>query len=222
MNGPPIRRPPPELPRGVLLRLELPLPPSANAYWRHRNNPNPRLPPIVHVSPEGQEYQKRVARIVLPQRHPRLQGLVSVTIAMWMERETGDADNRIKPLLDALENAELFQPKPPKKEKGDNRPQAPWGDRQVAHVEAYQAGVSPLEEVPEEERERQRVKAGKAWRRKDKAARKRGDDPPPAPGEPRKNRRYGVVLVEIAEYTWPGETIEAFKRAAGWEDRDGL
>lgn len=198
---------------GPLRRYELPLPPSANVYWRHRNNPDPRKPPLVHVSTEGREYQKRVAQLILRQRNPRLEGLVAVRVAMWLERDTGDTDNRIKPLLDALEHAEVFQPKPPKKQEGDKTQVKPWGDRQVVLIEAYRAGVAPLVPLSEEELEEEHEKALRKWKRQ---AKKKPGLKRPKYGA-RRNRRRGVVLVEIESYDWPYQTVKDFKAEHGWE-----
>lgn len=73
--------------------LTLPIPPSANRYWRsvdHR----------VIVSPEAQEY-KRLVRYSTTGIRP-FKGNVAVNVTVFRPRKAGDLDNYLKVLLDAL------------------------------------------------------------------------------------------------------------------------
>jgi len=77
-------------------RWTLPEPPSANRYWRH-------VGARVLLSREARKYRKTVADL-LPGQSPECPpgSLVEVSIAWYRGRKSGDLDNRIKQLLDAL------------------------------------------------------------------------------------------------------------------------
>jgi crossover junction endodeoxyribonuclease RusA len=78
------------------MKLTLPMPPSANVYWRYNKGK-------VHVSSEAKQYKTLVGWLVLEAgiREPTLVDVV-VTIHVYRERKAGDLDNRIKILLDSL------------------------------------------------------------------------------------------------------------------------
>jgi crossover junction endodeoxyribonuclease RusA len=78
---------------GCMARLSLPYPPSANAYWRSVKG-------RVLVSREGREYKKRVAE--LARQYLPLVGPVKVRLRVHRPRATGDLDNVLKVLFDAL------------------------------------------------------------------------------------------------------------------------
>lgn len=71
----------------------LPYPPSANACWRQWKG-------RTLVSAEYRDFKRRVA--LLWGRPTPTDGPLSVEVLLWRPRRTGDIDNRIKPLLDAL------------------------------------------------------------------------------------------------------------------------
>jgi crossover junction endodeoxyribonuclease RusA len=73
----------------------LPLPPTMNHYWRSVGR-------RVLISAAGREYRKACAVVALAQRVTLLEGDVSVRAIVHMKRLGCDLDNRIKPLLDAL------------------------------------------------------------------------------------------------------------------------
>lgn len=77
-------------------RLTLPLPPTMNAYWRHVGR-------RVLVSAAGRRFRERCATAAMAQRARRHEGEVSVRGTVYMARAGCDLDNRIKPLLDALQ-----------------------------------------------------------------------------------------------------------------------
>lgn len=78
------------------MRLTLPLPPSANAYWRHVGN-------RVLLSKEAREYRDHCAFVAALQwKGEPLSGKVRVHADVYMTLR-GDLDNRIKQLLDALQ-----------------------------------------------------------------------------------------------------------------------
>ena len=84
-----------ELP--TLPPLVLPYPPSANVYYRHANG-------RMLLSREGREYKTRVAvALILTEPRPVPgRGPIGVRLDLYRPRKAGDADNRIKPILDAL------------------------------------------------------------------------------------------------------------------------
>lgn len=91
--------------------IEIPLPPSANVYWRWSK----RGP---HRSKAAREYVKKVRHLYAPQP---MTGRVAVRLDVFLCR--GDLDNRIKVTLDALKGVTYID------------------DRQVGslHVEEYEA-----------------------------------------------------------------------------------
>lgn len=78
----------------------LPLPPSANAYWR---SIVVKGQVRVLLSAEARKYKERAAIFALTQRMEKHeQGEVAVAGTVYFARRGCDLDNRIKPLLDAL------------------------------------------------------------------------------------------------------------------------
>ena len=109
-------------PRVVL--LELPIPPSANRWWRKWQN-------RMVKSTEARAYQDLVARrledVGVPFRQPTH---VSVRVVWYRARRSGDLDKRLGVLLDALQGT-VFE-----------------SDAQVTHLEARRVdGDRPRIEV---------------------------------------------------------------------------
>lgn len=77
----------------TLVRLRLPVPPSANRYWRMGNN-------RMIVSEEAQQYKWQV-KLLCGQLEP-FAGNVAVKFTVYRARKSGDLDNYTKVLLDAL------------------------------------------------------------------------------------------------------------------------
>lgn len=77
------------------IKAVLPVPPSANRYWRTTRNGR------QYVSREATAYKWQVAA-VLANTIP-LDGDVRVSVTWYRARRSGDLDNRIKVFLDALE-----------------------------------------------------------------------------------------------------------------------
>lgn len=73
-----------------------PLPPSANRYWRLAKG-------RLIVSTEAQDYKTTVAMLARCARVAMLTGPVKLTVAIYRERKSGDLDNFLKVLLDALQ-----------------------------------------------------------------------------------------------------------------------
>lgn len=74
----------------------LPLPPSANRYWRHFRG-------RTVVSAEAKQYKATVAALMHEHQVDPLTGPVCVSITVYRERKAGDLDNRIKIVLDAMQ-----------------------------------------------------------------------------------------------------------------------
>lgn len=82
--------------RNDYVRLRLDMPPSANRYWRTGSG-------HVYVSDEALDYKNDVAITARQQgvRKP-FTGDVAVTVYVYRKQRSGDLDNRLKVLLDAL------------------------------------------------------------------------------------------------------------------------
>lgn len=78
-----------------MIRLTLPLPPSANRMWRKAGR-------VVYRHPDYNQFCKDVGDICMMQRVTPIAGNVQATMRFYFARVNGDLDNRIKPLLDSL------------------------------------------------------------------------------------------------------------------------
>ena len=81
--------------------IELPIPPSANRYWRHVTSGGRGL---TLISSAGRNYQEAVRARCQLYRIRKIHGPVAVKVVWFREKKTGDLDNRLKPLLDALKH----------------------------------------------------------------------------------------------------------------------
>lgn len=83
------------------IALTLPEPPSANRYWRHNRG-------RTHLSSEAIAYRQAVANAALRARVGKpLDGPVVLTVRWFRARRSGDLDNRLKQLGDALQGVLL-------------------------------------------------------------------------------------------------------------------
>jgi len=73
-----------------------PLPPSANKYWRYARGK-------VYVSSEAKNYKTTVAMLARVDGAKVLTGPVAVEVAIYRARKSGDLDNFLKILIDALQ-----------------------------------------------------------------------------------------------------------------------
>lgn len=84
----------------MIVILMLPEPPSSNRYWRHAKG-------RTYLSAEALAYRAAVAAVwaevrTKNRRIKKLAGPIAVTLHWHRGRKSGDLDNRIKQLLDAL------------------------------------------------------------------------------------------------------------------------
>lgn len=97
----------------MAILLDLPIPPSINSYWRRGPNTSRVAPEgavVTHISKEGRDYRKDVAAAWIGQRNRTpLCGPLVLRGWIWFSQRGSDVDNRIKPLLDALEEAGCFE-----------------------------------------------------------------------------------------------------------------
>lgn len=78
------------------MRLVLPMPPTANLYWRLVGG-------RLVISAEARAYKKLVDSAVRGAGYRRLEGPVKVSMDVFRQRKSGDLDNRQKCVLDALQ-----------------------------------------------------------------------------------------------------------------------
>lgn len=77
------------------ISLTLPLPPSANRYWRSSGG-------RVYVSTEAKDYKAHVAQLCNVRQIEPLTCDVQVVLDVYRARKAGDLDNWIKVALDSL------------------------------------------------------------------------------------------------------------------------
>jgi crossover junction endodeoxyribonuclease RusA len=86
-----------------MIVLSLPFPPSMNTYWRNYRG-------RTIISPAGRSFKAAVADYVVEYRIPKL-GDQKLRISMVLfprDKRKIDIDNRIKSVLDALQDAGVF------------------------------------------------------------------------------------------------------------------
>ncbi len=88
----------------MILRLELPWPPSVNSYWRRKGH-------MYFISKAGQEFRREVDRIVREQgaNYGTTHRLSVDVLASPPDRRTRDLDNILKSLFDALKHADVYE-----------------------------------------------------------------------------------------------------------------
>lgn len=86
-----------------MIELTLPYPPSVNQYYRCVRSRN-------ILSSEARQYKKLVAQILAEEKYVTLNGTLECDIELYPpDNRKHDTDNRIKPLLDSLEKAKVYE-----------------------------------------------------------------------------------------------------------------
>ena len=103
------------------MTITLPYPPSVNHYWRKFRN-------HMVISAEGRAYRAAVWAAVVEQGCPLYaEGALALKIKAWMpDKRRRDLDNILKALLDAMQDAGLYE-----------------DDSQVSRIEIERMGVEP-------------------------------------------------------------------------------
>lgn len=78
------------------MTLDLPEPPSANVYYRYGKG-------RTYMSLAGMAYNLKVMLICRRQKVKPRSGAICVTVHWYRGIKSGDVDNRLKPILDALQ-----------------------------------------------------------------------------------------------------------------------
>jgi Holliday junction resolvase RusA-like endonuclease len=78
------------------LTLVLPEPPSLNVYWRKYRN-------RMVLSPEGEAYKLHAMKAGREKNVRQLVGPLSISVTWFRARKSGDLDNRLKCIFDALQ-----------------------------------------------------------------------------------------------------------------------
>jgi len=83
--------------------LELPFPPSANTYYRRGAH-------ATYMSKAGREYKQAVAEYIASGDFPKMgDKRLCVSMVIWpRDRRVFDLDNRLKSVLDSIQDAGLF------------------------------------------------------------------------------------------------------------------
>ena len=86
-----------------MIVLNLPFPPSVNTYYRRGAH-------TTYMSKGGRDYKKAVAEYIAESNTPKLGAArMSLEIVLWpKDKRKYDIDNRIKALLDSLQDAGVF------------------------------------------------------------------------------------------------------------------
>lgn len=79
-----------------MTEIILPYPISANRYWRKGRGGH------IHVSTEAQEYKAEVAALCQVAGLEPVEGWVCLVINLYRPIRSGDLDNRLKVMIDAL------------------------------------------------------------------------------------------------------------------------
>jgi crossover junction endodeoxyribonuclease RusA len=86
-----------------MINLILPYPPSVNHYWGVSGKQR-------FIGKKGKEFRQAVAEACLDAQIQTMDGRLAVHVAIWPpDNRKRDVDNTIKPLLDAMEHAGVYE-----------------------------------------------------------------------------------------------------------------
>ena len=87
----------------MITSLHLPYPPSVNHYWGQSGKQR-------FIGKKGKEFRQAVAEACLDLELATMDGRLSVHVAIWPpDNRKRDVDNILKPLLDAMEHAGVYE-----------------------------------------------------------------------------------------------------------------
>ena len=87
----------------MITSLHLPYPPSVNHYWGTSGKQR-------FIGKKGKEFRQAVAEVCLDLQLSTLDSRLSVHVAIWPpDNRKRDVDNVLKPLLDAMEHAGVYE-----------------------------------------------------------------------------------------------------------------
>lgn len=93
----------------MIATIKLPMPPSVNSIWRTGKNPRTGRP-IHYRDKKYVAWIVEADRMLLAQKPlPKITGHFSVIVTLDKSKRRGDADNRLKPVLDQLERAGIIE-----------------------------------------------------------------------------------------------------------------
>lgn len=88
--------------------LSWPMPPSVNRIWRSRRGSNGK--PSFYLDRRYETWKRVVDNLVMATRpRPRITGHFTVSITLNEGKRRGDADNRAKVILDALQRCAIIE-----------------------------------------------------------------------------------------------------------------
>jgi crossover junction endodeoxyribonuclease RusA len=105
------------------ITVDLPYPPSANSIWRSKRNKYGK--PAIFRSKAYEAWKRECMTLLMVQRPGTLRGpfFATITLGVHKRRSNSDADNRIKPMMDLLQAAEVIE-----NDKFAERVTVQWGE----------------------------------------------------------------------------------------------
>jgi len=87
----------------MITSLHLPYPPSVNHYWGQFGKQK-------FIGKKGKEFRMAVSEVCIDMELSTLDGRLAVHVAIWPpDNRKRDVDNVLKPLLDAMEHAGVYE-----------------------------------------------------------------------------------------------------------------
>lgn len=111
-----------------MITLTLPYPPSTNGLWRSSKRKDGT--PYVHRTKRYMTWLNSAGWEIRAQKPSRIDGPVEITIVLKRGAKNHDLDNRIKPILDALQKFHVIED-----DKYVQRLSVEWGDENRVRVD---------------------------------------------------------------------------------------